>query len=218
MIGQPLGTYRVLALTVVAGGLAGCAVGSSRFSCPGMPQGVRCANVTDIYELTNTVDRIEATAKDPLGDDAERAEDARAAQRLPVEAGEAAAAGDFPASVRPTPLAGARAGWVQPPRVDRPTPVRTPAQVMRVWMAPWEDTRGVLHVGGYHFVEVVARRWTIGGPVEGESSRVFTINYDDTVVDGVAGADGTSGANGAGQTTGGGNATGTVGGSPFTGN
>ncbi len=218
MIGQALGMYRVLALTVVAGGLAGCAVGSSRFSCPGMPQGVRCANVTDIYELTNTVDRIEATAEDPLGDDAERAADARAAQRFPVEAGEAAAAGDSPASRRPTRPTGARTGWVQPPRVDRPTPVRTPAQVMRVWMAPWEDTRGVLHVGGYHFVEVAARRWTIGGPVEGESSRVFTINYDDTVVDGTIGADGAGQTTDGGNATGGGSATGVAGGSPLAGN
>ena len=210
MIGQTLGVYRLLALTVVAGGLAGCAVGSGRFSCPGMPQGVRCANVTEIYELTNTVDRIEATAEDPLGDDTEEAAEARAAQRRRAEA--ASAAGPSPASPQPNPNACARAGWMQPPRVNRPTPVRTPAQVMRVWMAPWEDTRGVLHVGGYHFVEVVARRWTIGGPIEGESSRVFTINYDDTIVDT------TPGSGEAGQTAGGGNASGVVSESPVTDN
>ena len=206
MSGHFSGVGGILALTVLGGGLAGCAVGSNTFSCPGRPEGVRCADITEIYELTNTVDRIEATAEGPIGDDTQRAAEARAEQRRrsagPGNATTAAAG--------PTQIAGG--GLWQPPRVDRPTPIRTPAQVMRVWMAPWEDTRGVLHVGGYHYVEVEARRWTLGGPVEGESSRVFTINYDDSVIDQTPGPDG------AAEAAAGGPSAGVVSGPALTGN
>ena len=61
------------------------------------------------------------------------------------------------------------------PLVDKPIPVRTPAQVMRVWLAPWEDERGVFHVGGYSFIEVEARRWTLGEPAVAEPVRFFSI-------------------------------------------
>ena len=41
-------------------------------------------------------------------------------------------------------------------------PLRTPSQVLRVWIAPWEDTAGRLHVPGYTYAEIEPRRWSIG--------------------------------------------------------
>ena len=35
------------------------------------------------------------------------------------------------------------------PKIDDPTPIRTPAQVMRIWIAPWEDSEGDLMVSNY---------------------------------------------------------------------
>ena len=62
------------------------------------------------------------------------------------------------------------------PAVDKPIPIRTPAQVMRVWMAPWEDTRGILHAGGYSFIEIESRRWSFGEtPLQTEPVRLFSI-------------------------------------------
>lgn len=62
------------------------------------------------------------------------------------------------------------------PSVAKPIPIRTPAQVMRVWTAPWEDTRGILHAGGYSFIEIESRRWSFGEtPLQTEPVRLFSI-------------------------------------------
>jgi len=44
--------------------------------------------------------------------------------------------------------------------------LRVPAQVMRVWIAPWEDSRGDLHAPGYLYTEIEPRRWSLGAPAE----------------------------------------------------
>ena len=41
-------------------------------------------------------------------------------------------------------------------------PLRTPSRVLRVWIAPWEDSVGRLHVPGYTYAEIEPRRWSIG--------------------------------------------------------
>ena len=37
------------------------------------------------------------------------------------------------------------------PRPEGPVPIRLPAQVLRVWIAPWEDAHGDLHAVGDDF-------------------------------------------------------------------
>jgi conjugal transfer pilus assembly protein TraV len=41
-------------------------------------------------------------------------------------------------------------------------PVREPAVVMRIWLAPWIDARDDLHYPSYVFTEVQPRRWAMG--------------------------------------------------------
>ena len=41
-------------------------------------------------------------------------------------------------------------------------PVRAPAQVVRVWVAPFEDAGGSLVMPGLVYSEVVPRRWSVG--------------------------------------------------------
>lgn len=50
------------------------------------------------------------------------------------------------------------------PTEDSPAavPVRAPAKVMRIWIAPFEDDAGDLVVAGHVFTEIQARRWTVG--------------------------------------------------------
>lgn len=48
------------------------------------------------------------------------------------------------------------------PKIDDPTPIRTPSQVMRIWIAPWEDAEGDLMVSNYIYTELEPRRWMIG--------------------------------------------------------
>ena len=40
-------------------------------------------------------------------------------------------------------------------------PLRSPARVMRIWIAPWEDSRGDLHAPGYLYTEIEPRRWAL---------------------------------------------------------
>jgi len=59
-----------------------------------------------------------------------------------------------------------------PGAVD-PLALRMPAQVMRIWVAPWEDGRGDLHAPGYVYTEIVPRRWTLGAPAEPERTTLI---------------------------------------------
>lgn len=47
-------------------------------------------------------------------------------------------------------------------RTAREEPYRTPAKVMRIYVASWEDESGDLHMGGYLFSEIEPRKWTVG--------------------------------------------------------
>ena len=44
---------------------------------------------------------------------------------------------------------------------EDPLALRVPARVMRIWIAPWEDSRGDLHAPGYLYTEIDPRRWTL---------------------------------------------------------
>ncbi|WP_200251063.1 TraV family lipoprotein [Lamprobacter modestohalophilus] len=46
-----------------------------------------------------------------------------------------------------------------------PAPIRAPASVMRVWVAPWEDADGTLHGANHLYIEVLPRRWQLDGAV-----------------------------------------------------
>jgi len=46
-------------------------------------------------------------------------------------------------------------------RTNKTEPFRVPAQVMRIFISPWEDESGDLHMGGYVFSEIAPRKWTV---------------------------------------------------------
>jgi hypothetical protein len=62
---------------------------------------------------------------------------------------------------------------VVPSYPEDPLARRLPAKVMRIWIAPWEDSRGDLHAPGYLYTEIEPRRWTIGGPAEPERATLI---------------------------------------------
>ena len=53
-------------------------------------------------------------------------------------------------------------------RAEDPAALRVPARVMRIWIAPWEDSRGDLHAPGYLYTEIEPRRWALGAQAEAE--------------------------------------------------
>lgn len=59
---------------------------------------------------------------------------------------------------------GLAAGRVSPSSMDAPfsgQPIRTPPRVLRVWMAPFEDTDSDLHDQKYLYVTVHTGRWVL---------------------------------------------------------
>ena len=54
-----------------------------------------------------------------------------------------------------------------------PLALRMPAQVMRIWIAPWEDSRGDLHAPGYLYTEIEPRRWALGAAAEAERATLI---------------------------------------------
>ncbi|WP_209015588.1 type IV conjugative transfer system lipoprotein TraV [Roseibium sp. RKSG952] len=126
--------------------LAGCAspfnIGSSDYACPGMPSGVACKSARDVYAMTND-GQVPAAMNS-------------------IAAGVDDLSGDTPPSAGTAPIRNAAFATTRTP--TEPIPVRTPAQVMRIWIAPREDVNGDLHVSSYVFTEIEPRRWSIGTP------------------------------------------------------
>lgn len=166
-------------------GVASCStVGEKDFACPGRPPGVRCMSATEVYGATHDTDQVAPTSDKALGGDATRSpsrdEKQRPAKgRAPAQK-QRTQQGDPPAIEQPSDPLLLRTQALAP-LVDKPIPIRTPAQVMRAWIAPWEDARGVLHAGGYAFIEVESRRWTFGETqTTAEPVRFFSIQHSAT--------------------------------------
>jgi conjugal transfer pilus assembly protein TraV len=67
------------------------------------------------------------------------------------------------AAIKGTRVVSASTGLSSP---EDPLALRVPARVMRIWIAPWEDSRGDLHAPGYLYTEIEPRRWTLGAQAE----------------------------------------------------
>jgi len=57
-----------------------------------------------------------------------------------------------------------QAAYLAPAPAPQTDPVRAPAQVMRIFVAAWEDDTGSLHMPSTVFVEIAPRRWKVGSP------------------------------------------------------
>ena len=115
---------------------------SAKYGCKGMPDDPTCLSAVEAYKAT---DKAKSTANS--SDTAPAASEATAMTETLVE---------------PAPA----------PRIDDPTPIRTPSKVMRIWVAPWEDGDGDLNVSGYVFTELEQRRWMIGRSAPAQSPSI----------------------------------------------
>lgn len=135
--------------------LGGCAsrlfsTGSPEFACKGLStEGVTCMSARELYGATEGTSRVlpaaapaVATATEPSS-----AVNGRAS-------GESVPTGATARDARPL-----SAPMIE---LDRPVPIRSQARVMRIWIAPWEDTVGDLNASGYVYTELEPRRWNVG--------------------------------------------------------
>lgn len=136
--------------------LSGCAstwnLGSSDFSCPGMPKGVICKTPHEVYKLTNNKSSLVTLTAD--GQKALTQEAAVPANAVMQQVH------------LPQPL-------------QQPMPVMEAAQVMRIWVAPWIDQAGDLHYPSYIYSEITPRRWSFGNLTKGQGARIPVAAYVD---------------------------------------
>jgi conjugal transfer pilus assembly protein TraV len=126
----------VVLLSILA---SGCA--TTEYGCKGMPEDPKCLSTTQAYQLSDKALPDPSKASEANGVSINGQTDSAISSN----------------SLPPTPL------LQQPvPKIDDPTPIRTPAQVMRIWIAPWEDAEGDLMVSNYIYTEIEPRRWMIG--------------------------------------------------------
>ena len=133
--------------------LLGCnAVGSKKYGCTGLPEGVKCMATRDLYEQTHGGATQGSTGSDD--------ESSHARQDSGEQRNDGEVAATSPMQLATDPVVNQ---YVTPNLPDRPVPIRTPAQVMRIWVASWEDaSSGSLMTPGYIYTEIEPRRWVIG--------------------------------------------------------
>lgn len=129
-------TTRPFAASIAALGLAACGSLSGldakdQFACKA-PDGILCESMTGIY----------ANAQ---------------AKNLPGQRVSHGATATEPADAPP---AAAGSGVLTKP-IYSGTPIRTAPLVLRVWIAPWEDTDGDLHDQSYLYMPVDSGKWLI---------------------------------------------------------
>jgi len=162
---------RYLYLTALLGlglCLAGCSLNpwEGKYACKGYPEGVRCHSAREVYNLTN----YRAALGDPAEEDQENCAECGERPNLaePTQSG-------YVTEVTPESTAAVRGlGYTGP------MPLRSSAQIMRIWLAPWESIDGVLHLPTYLYAEVEARRWSIGGRAMEVAPRITPLDIRET--------------------------------------
>lgn len=143
---------KLLVLAMAASSLTGCAifnVGKGEFSCPGMPNGIVCKSTGEIYELTGQ-DRLQATVGDPVDMTVNRSvADYENDGSAMVKSPSASLYQSMSSKSMVKPAIGA-------------LPVLQPAQVLRIWVAPWVDSGNNLVWPTYVFTQVQGRTWSFG--------------------------------------------------------
>jgi conjugal transfer pilus assembly protein TraV len=138
---------RFIFLALVLPLLSGCLYGKD-YGCEGHPDGVNCMSAREVYRLTDTK---EALAPEDANNPKEKK------KQNPQPQAQAAAV-----NAPGNPVVDPATAAVQGLYYEGPIPLRTSAQVMRIWVAPWESMDGALHLPSYLYVEVVERKWSVG--------------------------------------------------------
>lgn len=151
---------KILLITVTLITTACSSIGHPEYGCKGLPAGSKCMATRDLYKAThggqitlNGNAEIDFQNKDDSQRDKVIDPDVQEIKgRVPVD-----------------PVI---ESFVTPMLPDKPVPVRTPAQVMRIWVASWEETEsGALITPGFIYTEIEPRRWVIGKTESAASSQ-----------------------------------------------
>lgn len=133
--------------------LAACAATPrGKFQCP-TPDGVACMGVQDLYAATHDADRVVGRTQPA---------DARGSEH----------------SAEPLVFR-ARSTRSRSNYAPAQLPVRQPAKVMRIWLAPWEDDQGDLVMASYVYSEIETSKWSVGNkPTDTVTAGTYTYRLD----------------------------------------
>ncbi len=145
-------------VTFAVTGCAGRGLGSSEYGCKGMPEGVRCLSTREVYAATEQTDAAHPTDAEGAHGETTISPDVFEPRTSRMES-----------EPDPRDLL---------PITDAPVPLRIPAQIMRIWFAPWEDASGDLYVGLVTFTEIIPRRWAIGDPYTPENTLLAPLQIE----------------------------------------
>jgi conjugal transfer pilus assembly protein TraV len=124
-----------------------------KYACRNTMAGVKCETPTEVYQHV-----IEGSLKDQVA--AERPP--KADKNLPDK--------DVKVSMKKPEEPGIAS---QMEFKEERKPIRIQPRVVRLWLAPWEDSDGDLHMGGFIYVEVAGKkRWVLGEKTQDLDSRV----------------------------------------------
>ncbi len=167
----------ILALAAIGcTALTGCgafSVGEEEFACSGMPGSSYCHSARDVYETSEQGIVPSPMRKDARNEDCADcvySEDVNPElQRLAVAKGEATDGKVVVVAADPTMGSSGKTlqvtgdevinNYVTPALPTDPVPIRTPAQIMRIWVGPYVDTNGDLVAPGIVYTEIEPRRW-----------------------------------------------------------
>lgn len=152
--------------------------GASEFECKA-PKGVPCMSMSGVYANVRAGNVPGVGTPMPSGIPAELApRDATVAGvGTPLAGGGARLGLSTPAPIVTAPLAQPGAfARVSPTTMSAPasgTPLRTPERILRLWIAPMEDSEGTLHDQRYVYVQVDRGQWLLQAFQESAGRQVY---------------------------------------------
>lgn len=137
-----------IAIGALAALMTGCTGFQSKYGCSGLPDGIVCKTPMQVYEQTNSDDRIGVYAN-MEGEQPKKSKYDNGSSKTPTQAEQMVnlfAKPQFQAASSPMPV------------LEQP-------KVLRIWVAPWKDENETLNWSSYLFTEITPRRWNFGDSV-----------------------------------------------------
>lgn len=134
-----------LQLLIMLFALSGCSLSGNRYSCP-LEKGVRCLSTSEAYSQSHNGQVPKAVDGKQAANTVKTNHDTAKRNSSENEPYHVVKVRDFA------------------------KPLRTPSQVMRIWIAPWQDKQDDLSISGYLYTEIESRKWIYGLPNEGKEA------------------------------------------------
>lgn len=179
-----------LSAAIVLSLVASACASGGKFACPAKSTGYGCKSALEIYEITDQPGVFNArqpTAREQRQLDRQARREAKISPRpAGINTHAASRSGQAMSLAGPVQqhtgafvnsaalsLGGSASTLPASPHqgLEATAVARLPAQVMRIWVAPWTDEAGDLHQPSHIYTEIVGRRWAVGGDVRADGTK-----------------------------------------------